>query len=86
MFSVSIATYQSSSTHEVDAALVKNSHPFGLVIGHGEGGRSDQGSVTIAMQLEEGDEVWVEITWPQATAVRGGSYGQSTFTGFLLSQ
>lgn len=86
VFSVSIATHQSNSTHEIDAALVKNGHLYGLVIGHGEGLRSDQGSITITMQLEVGDEVWVEITWPQVSAVRGSRYGETTFTGFRLSQ
>lgn len=68
---------------EVQAALVKNGNPLARVFCHGDNGKHDQGSVTVTVQLEEGDEVWVEQLHPSDDSIYGGRF--TSFTGFLVT-
>lgn len=47
---------------EVQAAIVKNGTVLARIFGHGDNGRHDQGSATVTIQLNTGDEVWVVLS------------------------
>lgn len=85
VFSASIASAYNRSSHEFDAALMKNGEVIARLLGHGDNDadRSDQASVTVTVQLAQDDEVWVKLTWPVVTELRGDA-GFSSFTGFRL--
>lgn len=83
MFSVSISSENKVNVHNVDTAIVKNDAILANTMSRGTDGTADQGSVTVLVMLEEGDEVWVKNTEDRVSAIRG--WGFSSFTGVLLS-
>lgn len=81
VFSVSIMT-SVDPYPEVQASVMKNTTELARVFGHGDNGRHDQGSVTVTVQLDVNDEVWVELIYPADDTIYGGRF--TSFTGFLL--
>lgn len=80
VFSVSI---MNDYGHRLQVNLLKN----GAVLGRGMAfdieNSYSQGSVTAIVRLQEADEVWCEIHYPEVdVATYGGRY--TSFTGFLL--
>ncbi|XP_045174208.2 cerebellin-1-like [Mercenaria mercenaria] len=81
LFSTSVLTEPNCS---LDVNIVKNGTPLAGAFANTEGKLwYDQGSVTVAAELNAGDEVWVENTWPADAKVRGhGSH--TSFSGVLV--
>lgn len=82
VFSVSILSTYSSDEEEFHAALVHNGDLIARIYGCGSPGRHDQAGQTVIIQLETGDEVWIENI-ELVSDVWGAYY--STFSGYLLS-
>lgn len=82
VFSTSILSYRNPHP-DIQASVMKNGQVLARVYGHGDNGIYDQGSVTVTVQLQEGDEVWVELHNPADSSIYG--YRYTSFTGFLLS-
>jgi len=67
---------------EVQAEIVKNGDVLGAIFAHGDSGRHDQGALTVSVQLNATDEVWVRERYPNDGEIFGARF--STFTGFLI--
>jgi len=81
IFSVSILSWVNDHA-EFQADLKKDGVILARAFGHGDSGRHDQGSVTVATQLQKGNEVWVSLKYPNDDSIYGARY--STFMGCLV--
>lgn len=84
VFSVSVMNVRGSNPG-MYVNFVKNGGVLSRGMADGSQGGYSQGSITAAVQLQVGDEVWCEVYYPEDSGqIFGGRY--STFTGFLLFQ
>lgn len=83
LFSVSLGTWCNDKAN-FNAVIVKNGNWIAAITGHGGENvhQLNQGSVTVAMQLDVGDQVWVKNAHTNDAAIAG--WGFSTFTGILI--
>jgi predicted acyltransferase (DUF342 family) len=63
--------------------ITKNGIPLAKVYGLGSSAIAEQGSVTVATQLNIGDEVWVKHIYPADGDIWGERF--TSFTGVLIS-
>ena len=82
VFSVTLLSYNHFPSSVV-GNLVKNEAVLARVLAEGDEGRHDQGSVTVTVLLQDGDQVW-DIRGPENASIYGDHY--TSFTGFLLAQ
>ncbi|XP_060606623.1 uncharacterized protein LOC132758932 [Ruditapes philippinarum] len=71
---------------DIDVGIIKNGNQLaGAYAGADSGGKSyyDQGSASVAVQLNADDEVWVENRWPAGAKVHGRGL-HTSFTGVLV--
>lgn len=81
VFSVTILS--SSGGHpRIEVDLMKNDIVLVSAFAHGSIDH-DQGSVTVPVELDAGDEVWVQLEYPDDTSIWGNGY--TSFSGFLLT-
>ncbi|XP_052227967.1 caprin-2-like [Dreissena polymorpha] len=67
---------------EVHAAIVHNGNAVAHIYGHGDNGRHDQGSQTVVIWLNVGDEVAVQNVENPDNNIWGDLY--SSFSGYLV--
>ncbi|KAH3706154.1 uncharacterized protein LOC127857887 [Dreissena polymorpha] len=79
VFSSSILTFANGEYH---AAIVHNGNIVTHIYGGGDSGRHDQGSQTVVIKLNAGDEVAVQNVDKPDNNIWGDLY--SSFSGFLL--
>lgn len=84
LFSVSLLSSHQPNRY-VEANIVKNNSPLAMIyaLGTNDGSDRDQGSVTVTVELAEGDEVWVRHENPTIGSM--GGYRGSSFTGVMLA-
>ncbi|KAH3715283.1 cerebellin-3-like [Dreissena polymorpha] len=68
---------------EIHTAIIHNGNIIARIYGHGDNGRHDQGSQTVVLKLNVGDEVAVQNIDYADTNIFGEVY--SSFSGYLLS-
>ena len=79
LFSATLLTH--TTPVEIHAAITVNGVPVAKIFGHASSGRHDQGSQTVVVHLQAGDEVCVRnIVY--VNTIYGGIY--SSFSGVLL--
>jgi hypothetical protein len=79
LFSTSVLTAQTMAYSQI----TKNGTPLAKVYGLGNSAIAEQGSVTVATQLNSGDEVWVKHIYPAGGDIWGERF--TSFTGVLIS-
>lgn len=84
LFSVSVTSENSEGKYYIDTAVVKGGDVLGYTKSRGSTHNADQGSITVPVVLQEGEEVWVKVIWPSQTAIRGEN-GYTSFMGVLVS-
>lgn len=84
LFSVSILSTTRPNQY-VEVTMQKNGNRLGMAYANGSDSvnRLDQGSITLAVELDVGDEIWVQYDHPE-DGVFAGYYG-SSFTGILIN-
>ncbi|KAH3741720.1 heavy metal-binding protein HIP-like [Dreissena polymorpha] len=83
IFSVSILCDYPPHNH-IETALVVNGSRKALTHSYGADNVRDQGSITIVVQLNAADEVWVELGWPNDAYLFGNMW--TSFTGAIITR
>ena len=79
VFSSTILCFQNG---EVLAEMVHNGNPVTNIYCHGDSGRHDQGSQTVVIKMNAGDEVAVRNFYHADDSIWGGQF--SSFSGYLI--
>ncbi|XP_060606619.1 uncharacterized protein LOC132758929 [Ruditapes philippinarum] len=68
----------------IDVGIIKNGNQLAGAYGEsGDDTNYDQGAASVAVQLNVGDEVWVENRWPADAKIHGQGL-HTSFTGVLV--
>ena len=85
VFSFAFGTHTSGGTNDIVIALVKNGNL--VVAAHSRAADNsdfDHNSNLAILNLETGDQVWLQFTYYNGRTIYGNSYKYNTFSGYLL--